>query len=99
MQLVGYSLRKRAERSDEPLSELLRRVRLAVIRKGWDLDAGELQWVMQNVAVGLGGSPADASGHGVDTPEGFVNGAAAAGIESVVDRALSRQAWRGDGDV
>lgn len=59
-QVTQSARRKRAQYADLTLREFLRRLRKGVVAKGWDLDAQELDWLMRQVAVGLGGRPDEA---------------------------------------
>lgn len=93
-QLTSYALRKQAEHPDQPIGELLRRVRAAVVRKGWGIDVGELHWVMQQVALGVGGVPADAPNHDIAIPTSRADTPDHAHVESIVDLALSMLAVR-----
>lgn len=93
-QLVSYSQRKRVQFADLSLKEFLRRVRDGVVHKRWDLEHAELQWVMQRVAVAMGGSPADVPGLEV-TVEGAAEQLAThrvtpPPVPSVVDLALAQ---------
>lgn len=59
-QVTASAWRKRRQYADLTLREFLRRLRKGVVAKGWDLDAQELDWLMRQVAVGLGGRPDEA---------------------------------------
>ncbi|NCT84098.1 MAG: hypothetical protein GXC94_13180 [Comamonadaceae bacterium] len=58
-QLVEYSHRKRVQLAHLSLVEYMRRLREAVVRKGWDVAPEELTWVMQRVTIALGGDALD----------------------------------------
>ncbi len=45
-QLTGYTERKRIERHDLTLTELLDEVDLGIRRKGWELGQVEFDWIM-----------------------------------------------------
>ncbi len=92
-QLIEYAKRKRVQMAELPLREFLRRLRAGVEKKCWDIDAEELDWVMQRVAVAMGGGPADAPGREVVVDAQAFASAPTQHVESVVDRALAR---RGD---
>lgn len=64
-QVTQSARRKRAKYADLTLREFLRRLRKGVVAKGWDLDAQELDWLMRQVAVGLGGRPDEAPVAGI----------------------------------
>lgn len=90
-QLTELATRKRVQYAELPLKEYLRRLAKGVVNKGWDLDDRELGWVMRQVAVGLGGSPADAPGQEeVLVTFASATAPAPAPVPSVVDYALGR---------
>ncbi|MEO3711470.1 hypothetical protein [Roseateles flavus] len=60
--LTEHAKAKRDQYAELSLPELLRRFRAGVVKRGWDLDAEELDWVMRRVAVAMGGEPDDAPG-------------------------------------
>lgn len=74
-EVTASARRKRPQYADLTLREFLRRLRKGVVAKGWDLDAQELDWLMQQVAVGLGGRPEEASSEDVQTAAGRGPGA------------------------
>jgi len=90
VQLAEYAKRKQALNPAPSLKDFLRRLRQAVVSKGWDLDVLELDWVMQRVAVELGGSPADAPGVAVLIAPAVAISPDYTPVLSVVDLALSR---------
>jgi len=69
-QVTASALRKRSQYADPALQEFLRRLRKGVVAKGWDLDSRELDWLMREVAVGLGGRPEEASSEDVQAAAG-----------------------------
>jgi hypothetical protein len=71
-QVTESARRKRPQYADLPLREFLRRLRKGVVARGWDLDAQELDWLMRQVAVGLGGRPEEASSEDVQAAAGCV---------------------------
>lgn len=64
-QVTANARRKRLQYADLTLREFLRRLRKGVVAKGWDLEAEELDWLMRQVAVGLGGRPEEATSEDV----------------------------------
>lgn len=60
--LVAHANSKRGQYAELSLKEFLRRYRAGVVKRGWDLAAEELDWVMRRVAVATGGEPDDAPG-------------------------------------
>lgn len=92
-QLTELAARKRAQYAEVPLKEYLRRLAKGVVNKGWGLDDRELSWVMLQIAVGLGGGPADAPGQEevlVTFATNTAPASAPAPVPSVVDFALGR---------
>lgn len=89
-QLTELATRKRVRYAELPLKEYLRRLAKGVVNKGWNLDDRELGWVMLQVAVGLGGGPADAPGEEVFVTFTTTTAPAPAPVPSVVDYALGR---------
>lgn len=71
-QVTESARRKRPQYADLTLREFLRRLRKGVVAKGWDLDPQELDWLMRQVAVGLGGRPEEASSEDVQAAAGRV---------------------------
>ncbi|MDC6168388.1 hypothetical protein [Paucibacter sp. XJ19-41] len=57
--LTERAIWKRSEYAELSLEEFLRRFRAGVTKKGWDLAADELDWVMRRVAVAMGGELGD----------------------------------------
>lgn len=62
MKLTEHAMRKRSQYAELNLKEFLRRLRAGVVKRGWDLAAEELDWVLLRVAVAMGGEPDDAPG-------------------------------------
>ncbi|MBW8744032.1 MAG: hypothetical protein JF628_06765 [Sphingomonas sp.] len=93
-ELTAYTLQKQAKHPDRPMGELLRRMRGAVATKGWDLDASELRWVMQRIAIGVGAAPVDVPDDDVAIPMQLTDATAHVHVESIVDLALSRRVGR-----
>ncbi len=60
--LAEYAIRKRSRYAELSIREFLRRVRAGVVKKGWDVTPGELDWVMTRVTLAMGGGPADVPG-------------------------------------
>ena len=89
-ELTELAVRKRVRYAELPLKEYLRRLAKGVVNKGWDLDDRELDWVMLQVAVGLGGGPADALCLEVLVAPALATPRAYTPVPSVVDLALSR---------
>lgn len=69
-QVTESARQKRPQYAELTLREFLRRLRKGVVNKGWDLDAQELDWLMRQVAVGLGGRPEEASSEDVQAAAG-----------------------------
>lgn len=69
-QITESARRKRPHYADLTLQEYLRRLRKGVVAKGWDLNAQELDWLMRQVAIGLGGRPEEASSEDVQPAAG-----------------------------
>lgn len=89
-QLTELATRKRVQYAELPLKDYLRRLARGVVKKGWDLDRRELHWVMLQVAVGLGGGPADALCIEALVVPVLATSRAYTPVPSVVDLALSR---------
>lgn len=62
MKLSEHAKAKRDQYAELSLPEFLRRFRAGVVKRGWDLDAEELDWVMRRVVVPMGGEPGDVPG-------------------------------------
>jgi hypothetical protein len=88
-QITEVGMRKRVQYADLPLKECLRRLYKGVVNKGWDLDNRELAWLMLQVAVGMGGGPADLPIHVAEVSLQPTTSTAPTAIPSVVDVALS----------
>lgn len=58
-QLTAYCHRKLAELPGSKLEELLPRVRLGVVNKGWDLTDAEISWIMARVATSMSNPSGD----------------------------------------
>lgn len=59
MKLTEHSKAKRDQYAELSLREFLRRFRVGVVKKGWDLAPEELDWVMRRVSAAMGGEPND----------------------------------------
>lgn len=59
MKLTEHAKAKRVQYAKLSLPEFLRRLRAGVVKRGWNLAAEELDWVMRHVAAGMGGGPGD----------------------------------------
>ncbi|WP_271007429.1 hypothetical protein [Paucibacter sp. B51] len=59
MKLTEHAQRKRGQYAKLSQREFLRRLRAGVVKRGWDLAVEEFDWVMQRVAVAMGGEPGD----------------------------------------
>ncbi len=90
VQITKYAKRKQALNQAASLKDFMRRLRQAVVRKGWDLDVRELDWAMQRVVVELGGSPADAPRLEALVAPALATSRDYTPVPSVVDIALSR---------
>lgn len=59
MKLTERAKAKRGQYAELSLREFLRRFRVGVVKKGWDLAPEELDWVMRRVSAAMGGEPND----------------------------------------
>ena len=90
-QLVEYSHRKRAQLAHLSLKDYMRRLREAVVRKGWDLDPEELTWVMHRVTIALGGDAVDVpQQETLAVVQGIPAQTVAMPVETLVDQVRAR---------
>ena len=59
IELAEHAKEKRGQYAELSQREFLRRLRAGVVKRGWDLAAEELDWVLLRVAVAIGGEPGD----------------------------------------
>lgn len=89
-QLTAYAKHKRVQLAELPLREFLRRLRAGVVKKRWDVESEELDWVMRRVTEAMSGGPADAPGQDVVLSVRTAEPTQQTYIPSVVDVALGR---------
>lgn len=87
MKLAEHAKAKHVQYAELSLSEFLRRLRAGVVKRGWNLAAEELDWVMRHVAAGMGGGPGDGQSRAALDVSRLAPGAGSAEmqVETLVD--------------
>lgn len=89
-QLADYSRRRMIQSPAMRLPDFLRRLRIGVVSKEWDISAEELNWVMRRVAIELGGTSGDVATTEFQVDRSMTTDEVRPKIESVVDAALAK---------